>query len=658
MFFPVNNLLLTIKTKLTVTVLLFLAGGVVVAGLGFVGYRTLLAEPKVISPTAPALGVTQVSNTKPVRIVFSHPVNEVSLRHAIHPALKGAWSLETNWVSARSTLIFTPHESPDLDTRYTVELDGIRSLAGGRSQKYLLSFQTDSPPEFATVSPTNQQTEVMPDAPIIITFNAPLNDSVVVSATLTPEVALDQVKVDGATATFRHAAQFQKGSVYTVTTFLATVKRNYQTKATTVSDEPRQISSTTFTTIAAPGIAAYTPTGAGVEATTPVTITFHQPMDQVSTQAAFSIAPTAAGAYSWPDDRTMVFTPTAALTKGQEYTVTVAASAKAISGFTLDEDLVFSFSTVGAVQVSAWSPGNGANGVDVTTAINVTFNQNVDHPSAEGKFSLTPVVPGTFSWNGNVMTFKPSSSLAHNTSYTVAVGAGVASVVGLDSVSAYSATFTTRNQSIMLNVPAYQQAHVYSCMIAAARSALAYRKVSASESAIISRVGRDTTAWSGTWGGDNGVWGDPNTAIVGPLDNASATSPAGKKTTNVYWGYGSHWGPIAKVLTTYGVGNDIRTGMTVQELAQSITDNNPVIIWWVNGIWPSYEVRWKTPSGTSVRGVNGLHVQVVRGFTGSVDNPVSFTVTDSGYGYPGRTYDVGTFKAKWAWFGNTGIVVK
>jgi len=32
-------------------------------------------------------------------------------------------------------------------------------------------------------------------------------------------------------------------------------------------------------------------------------------------------------------------------------------------------------------------------------------------------------------------------------------------------------------------------------------------------------------------------------------------------------------------------------------------------------------------------------------------------VNDSGYSYPGRTFDVGTFKAKWGWFGNSAVVV-
>lgn len=651
-----NNLLPTITTRLSAAVRLATLSGAVLIGLGIGGYRLAIPEPKVISPTAPALGVAQVSNTKPVVIVFNHPVNPATLRHAIHPALKGTWSLKTNLISAKSTLTFTPSESPDLGTRYTIELTGIQSRVGGHPKNYLLSFQTDSLPTLALISPANTTAEVAPDAPIVATFDKPLSDSVAMTASLTPELTLNAVKISGKSATFTHTSQFQKGTTYTLKVLMATVKRNYTAKTTTVSSEAKEISSTTFSTIAAPGIDTYAPIGAGVDAAAAIQLTFKQAMDHDSTQAAFAFAPAATGAFSWTNSQTMVFTPTQPLTKDQTYTVTLTKTAKAIGGFALDEDFTFSFTTLGPVKVSAWSPGDGATGVDTGTTVSLTFNQDVVHASAESKFSLAPAVNGSFSWSGNVMTFTPSAALAASQAYTATEGAGVETIKGTPSIGNFSAKFTTRSQSVMFNVPAYRQAHMYTCMIAAARSAMAYRNVFVSEASIIARVGRDTTAWSGTWGGSNGVWGDPDAAMVGGLDNAEARGKLGS--TKVNWGYGSHWGPISKMLTSYGIGNDVHTGMTVQQLAQSITDNNPVIIWWVNGIWPSYEVKWKTPSGKTVRGVNGLHVQVVRGFTGSVDNPTSFTVTDSGYGFPGRTFDIGTFKAKWNWFGNTGIIVK
>lgn len=633
-------------------------GTIVVIGIGTAGYRLWWIQPKVISPAGPALGIAQVSNTKPVVIVFSHPVKQKTLKYEIHPKLPGTWNVSSKLLAAQSTLTFTPTESPELDTRYTIALSGISSLIGHKQENYLLSFQTDTIPNLQSVSPANTGVDILPDAPIILTVDKPLSDGVEFAVSLAPEMVFEKPTVSGTTITFFHPTQFLKNTNYTLTAFLSTTKLSYATQARTVSQEKKEISSTTFTTIAAPGIQAYTPTGANIDPGTTIQLEFKQAMEHESTQTAFALAPATPGTFTWENDQKMIFAPGQSLAKNQSYTVTLATTAKAASGFSPDENLSFTFTTIGPVGVASVTPASGATSVDPTTTIRVAFNQPVVPASAESKFSIAPSVAGSFTWEGNTMVFHPTAALGYGTVYTATARPGIQSVKGLDSVSDLSTKFTTRTQSVTLNVPAYRQAHMYSCMIAAARSALAFRGVNVSESAIIARVGRDTTPWSGTWGGAGATWGDPDTAMVGGLDNSAATSPASKKTTNVYWGYGSHWGPIAKALTSYGVGNEVKTGMSTKDLAQSITDGNPVIIWWVNGIWPSYEVKWKTKSGNQVRGVNGLHVQVVRGFTGTVDNPQSFTVTDSGYGYPGRSIDIGTFKAKWGWFENTGIVVK
>ena len=626
---------------------------VVIIGGGATG-RVVLAEPKVLHPTAPALGTTVVSQKRPLTIVFSHLLNQKSLAMAIHPDLPGSWQIKTHFWSDTTTVIFTPSVSPDFDTRYTVELNGIKGKFVGHPSNYLLSFQTETTPVFVSVTPANSATNVAPADPLIITFDKPIRDGQTVLISTVPPINLSAPVLHDKTVTFGHDVGWEKSTVYTVVASLTLARLNYATKTYTQTGDPIQLSTSTFQTVDAPGIATFDPTGTGVAATTAIHIAFKQVMDHPSTEQALSISPTAAGSFAWTDN-TMTFTPSSPLTKSVVYTVTLAKSAKAVSGYTLDTDLTFSFTTIGNVAVSSSSPSNGRSGIDPGTDISLTFNQAVQHPSAESKFSISPTVAGTFGWNGNTVVFHPSTALAYNTTYTVNEAAGVATVSGLDSIAAFHSKFTTRNQTILLSVPSYRQAHMYSCMIAAARDAMAFRGVNVSESAIIARVGQDSTKWSGTWGGSNGVWGDPDSAMVGGLDNGAATGKLGS--TNVYWGYGAHWGPVAKAITSFGVANEVHTGMTVQQLAQSVKDGNPVIIWWVNGIWPSYELHWKTPSGKTVRAVNGLHVQVVRGFTGSVDNPVSFTVTDSGYGYPGHTFDVGTFKAKWSWFGNTGIII-
>ena len=72
-----------------------------------------------------------------------------------------------------------------------------------------------------------------------------------------------------------------------------------------------------------------------VPASTTISATFSEAMNKTSTEAAFSITPTLAGAFSW-DGNTMTFTPDAYLAYSTGYTVTIAATATDLAGNGLD----------------------------------------------------------------------------------------------------------------------------------------------------------------------------------------------------------------------------------------------------------------------------------------------------------------------------------
>lgn len=461
----------------------------------------------------------------------------------------------------------------------------------------------------------------------------------------TPEVALD-VSKEKNIYSVKPLTPFAKGTEYALTILQTPVSINYKTNQTTEGTES-EIEQINFKTIDAPGIKSSAPTGSNILTNQPISIEFLQDMDKASTEAAFSVLPGVTGDLSWESPRKIVFSATN-LTKNTQYTVKLAKSALAGDGSPLQEDFVFHFTTIGYVSVIKFTPGNKASNITLDQRVIVTFNQAIDHTSAQNKFSITPNINGNFSWDGNSLSFS-HDSFSYNQNYTIKIDAGIKSISGLDSKDAFSASFTTRQQNVALNVPAYHQAHMYSCEISALRSALAFWKINKTESEIINVVGTDSTPWSGTWSESGAVWGDPESGIVGDLDG---------KANSIGWGYGTHWQPIAKAINSFGRTAETKSNWSVQGIAQEIANGNPVIIWWVNGVWPSYEVNWKTPGGKSIRAVNGMHVQVVKGFSGTIENPTSFTVTDSGYGYPGKTFDTATFKAKWAWFNNTGIVVK
>lgn len=619
----------------------------IIAGVVFIfsASYSIAATPKVVYPTDPALSTFAATPSNPVMVKFGRFVDQKSLKYEISPALPGQWKLTNSIISGQATLKFTPDQSPEFGARYTISLTDIKNIASGKKTNYLFSFQFPELPRVTSSSVSDGDQDILPNQAIQIGFDNDLGELVDYQFETIPAVPLEVAK-NNQNYTVTSKEIFKKGSSYTLRILQTPNSVNYKTGSKTAGEQ-QEIWRAGFTIMSAPGIKSYSPAGEGALTDVPIVIEFRQDMDKNSAEKAFSILPNTTGATSWEGNRKMIFQPTQ-LSKNQKYTVTIAKTAVAADNTPFEEDVSFDFTTIGYVRVSSFSPANKATNVSIDQTLSITFNQAVDHVSAESKFSISPTIAGNFSWSGNTLKFS-HGSLEYSKAYTINIAAGVKTVYGLDSDTAFAATFTTQSQSVTLNVPAYKQAHMYSCEIAAARSALAFKGKVVSESDIIAKVGTDTTPWSGTWSADGAVWGDPETGIVGDLDG---------KANNIGWGYGTHWQPIAKALSAYGISNETKSSWNVSGLAQSIVDGNPVIIWWVNGVWPSYNLSWKTPAGKTINAVNGMHVVVVKGFAGTVTNPTSFTVTDSGYGYPGKAYDVATFKAKWGWFGNTGIIVK
>ncbi len=79
--------------------------------------------------------------------------------------------------------------------------------------------------------------------------------------------------------------------------------------------------------------------------------------------------------------------------------------------------------------VTSTVPAAGATSVPVTTAVDVTFSEPMDQASVEAAFNLLRTgditrPPGTFSWAGQTMTFRPATALAGGQQYLAEIGSG------------------------------------------------------------------------------------------------------------------------------------------------------------------------------------------------------------------------------------------
>ena len=91
--------------------------------------------------------------------------------------------------------------------------------------------------------------------------------------------------------------------------------------------------------------------------TSPVVLTFNQPMDRASVESAFKVSPAVQGSLRWDDDKTVRFVPSGdGFARDANYEVKVSENAKAQNGLALQVPISFRFKAVGFLEVSQVLP--------------------------------------------------------------------------------------------------------------------------------------------------------------------------------------------------------------------------------------------------------------------------------------------------------------
>jgi hypothetical protein len=170
-----------------------------------------------------------------------------------------------------------------------------------------------------------------------------------------------------------------------------------------------------------------------------LTLTFDQPMDQDSVEAAFSIEPRVSGTFSWLDPVTLTFTPRGTWDRSARYEVKVGTSAKSARGLPLRSEVQFTFATVGYLEVTQVIPEDGTWEVEPDAAVTVMFNRpvvplqlvsvsdaNLPHP-----LTFDPPVAGSGEWlNTSIYVFRPDDGFVPGQTYQATVEAGLSDTTG------------------------------------------------------------------------------------------------------------------------------------------------------------------------------------------------------------------------------------
>ncbi|MGQ9584938.1 MAG: Ig-like domain-containing protein [Anaerolineae bacterium] len=285
-----------------------------------------------------------------------------------------------------------------------------------------------APPVVVSHKPARGE-EVPPLTPVVMRFNQPMEpQSVRAAFRISPPVP-GEVKVEGATVEFVPSAAYERGARYEVT-----LEGDAKSEKGLPLGHPFTLA---FRAEGYLEVAEVQPADGAkdVEPRPRLAVVFNRPVvpltalpEQGKLPQPVVLEPAAPGKGEWLNTSIYVFEPERELAAGTTYTVTVPAGLESVSGLRMEEDFVWSFTTL-PPKVLEWSPKGDL--VKPTEPISLTFSYPMDQAAAEALFELVPKgsqaqVPGSFQWkdDGRVMVFQPSARLDWGTEYVATLRAG------------------------------------------------------------------------------------------------------------------------------------------------------------------------------------------------------------------------------------------
>lgn len=556
-----------------------------------------------------------------IEVSFTTPINLDNVSLHMSPEVEGEWVFQNalSFFSGRykDKATFIPKESFYPETKIVVYIVGLKRLfPGGEVHEQSIDLFSPSLPSLKEVYPKNGQENVSVKDPLEIVFDTPSGEFVDWVYEISPPVDFYIDKTDSSRDKLILSKPLLQDREYNLS--ISRAGRSYRVAdfSDVLKGDLELIQKIIFKTVASPFVELYDQQGSGMRADSPIKIVFSEAMNPTSVADKFSLSPITAGKINWEDEKTFIFLPDQEFKKGTDYIIKFLSGMENKYGGKTDKDIELHFSPAGAIKVLSISPKDASYGqsVDLSKMV-IEFDQEVDHVSAQNSFSISPNIPGSFSWEDNKMIFSFGRSLDPSTKYSIKLNKGIKTVYGLDSDKDYSYSFTTKNKVFSLALPMYYQSETFTCNIAATRMVLAYKGIKLSENSIKAAVGEG---------------GDPN--------------------VNWVEGYGVHWGPIYNFISNYRTAS-LKRNWNVLDLVKEVQKGNSVIIWGHNQLGSSG--AFKLDSGAT--GYHGMHSVVVKGFVGNVENPTSIIINDPWRGP--RTISVASFKSLWAYLNNTALVV-
>jgi hypothetical protein len=412
--------------------------------------------PLVVTVT-PANGAIAVPVASLLTATFNKAMNPTSINTSTFTLIGPAGAAVTGTITySGTTATFTPTTllAPSSMYTATITTGATDALGTALASNFVWSFTTGTLPTVIATIPLNAATNVPINRKITATFSEAMNPATVTAAgvfslTVTAGGAVvpgSVTYVTGAnTVIFSPTANLLPNTQYTVTISTAAksaagngLAANYVFTFTTGATAD----------LTSPTIISTVPASAAINVPTnqTITATFSKPMDPstIAAVGTFTVAVAGAGGAAVPGTvsytgNVATFKPTANLAASTQFTATITAAAKDLSGNALAAGAVpnpWSFTTgtgpnTTAPTITLTSPANAATNVALNAAVSATFSASMDPLTITAPATFTLAVAGlngaavsgtvTYDAQTNIATFTPSANLTASTQYTATV---------------------------------------------------------------------------------------------------------------------------------------------------------------------------------------------------------------------------------------------
>lgn len=311
---------------------------------------TALPLPPAIIETVPLVG-SQIGLQSPLTIYFSEPMERASVEAAFRSLNASQFLFQ--WLDD-ATLQITPAQPFSADERIEITLGAGAKTAKGLAlpREVTLSYRTPGLLTVSQVLPAPQGDSVSPDSAVVVAFNQPVvplgadSASLPAGFTLEPAASGRGEWLNTSTYIFYPDPGLAGGVDYTVR-----VNPSLKSSAGTPLDASAPNTAWSFRT-ALPEVLDISPQSGDFIGLAPkIEVTFNQPMDAASVEAAFALrgpeGNKVPGTFSWNERGTVVtFTASGGLLPRETaYTLTVGAASRSRGGAPLGQDVQAQFST-------------------------------------------------------------------------------------------------------------------------------------------------------------------------------------------------------------------------------------------------------------------------------------------------------------------------